>query len=577
MASNTTRSILNQLNQIQDSLSSVYEGEIKRAIEQDPQQAQLTIETLTWLYSAQRPLSSKELMNVLDATSGRGKASISAILESCSGLVWLDVTTGDIAFMHYSVHEFFDSYPGKDFLLGEGFIAVQCLDYLVGSSHSVSTVEELKDCLNDLPFYSYAASFWGRHCSHLKDPSPDLITLCRRLLIEEPNLTRALAHLTCQPQVDEFPSENRLFESSGLHLVCHFGIAWAIPIAVEKLALGLKDKRDSTPLHLTAEEGKLLKDEWGRTPLHLAAEEGFPECVEELRKRILLDPLEKDQFDKTAYHYAAMSKNPGLLQGLGHPREVLGRDNSGKYPLDYAASRGNVQVTRLLLDMSPSQDALRSALRTALENGKTEVSGTLLEYGPIPDGSHLLVAVKGGFETAVKQLLECGCAIDDAVDDEGTALHTAARTSILAFLIWNGANLEAGDKQGRTALACAVTKGDSEAVHTLLKAGAESKVIVHGEEEAVVYAAARGMTDITKLLLEAGTNAKPAAFAAVKHGQYEVMHQLLESGLAPDTSWNGRTLLQEANEAGSKTIEALLRSAGHYSSAPRFHHRITEI
>ncbi len=52
--------------------------------------------------------------------------------------------------------------------------------------------------------------------------------------------------------------------------------------------------------------------------------------------------------------------------------------------------------------MLPSQDTLRSALRAALANGKSEMSGTLLEYGAVPEGIHLLIAVKGGFETAVK-------------------------------------------------------------------------------------------------------------------------------------------------------------------------------
>lgn len=328
-----------------------------------------------------------------------------------SGLVQFDVITGDIVFMHYSVHEFFDTPPGKGFLLGEEFLACKCLNYLLESGHSVTTIKELKDCLNDLPFYSYAATFWGRHCSHLGDPRPNITALCRKLLIEESSLTRALAHLVCQPQVDDFASENRLFKSSALHLVCHCGIVWVIPAVVDKLAeeiTFLEDKSQSPSRYPDTEELHLPKDEWGRTPLHLAAEAGFPKCIKQLQEhtRNLLDPLEKDQFYKTTYHYAVMSNNTAALKALGVPiRSAFDRDKSGRYPLEYAASRGNVQSTQTLLAMSPSEDALQSALGAALENSKTEVSFMLLkifdQYRIKPNEAHLLTAVKGGFMTAV--------------------------------------------------------------------------------------------------------------------------------------------------------------------------------
>lgn len=120
------------------------------------------------------------------------------------------------------------------------------------------------------------------------------------------------------------------------------------------------------------------------------------------------------------------------------------------------------------------------------------------------------------------------------------------------------AHLEIKDKQGLTALAYAVAKGDSQAVGILLQGG----VVVEDKEEAVIYAACRGMIEITQMLLKAGADIKQAAFAATKHGQYYIVRKLLETGLAPDTTLNGRSLLQEANEVGFKEIEAMLRSAG---------------
>jgi hypothetical protein len=96
MASDSRRSIQIQLDQLQDSLLSVYWDEMIRVTQQDHQQRVLAIETLTWLYFAQRPLGSKELVDVLGMN-----VNISAILESCNGLVLLDVTTNDISFMHY--------------------------------------------------------------------------------------------------------------------------------------------------------------------------------------------------------------------------------------------------------------------------------------------------------------------------------------------------------------------------------------------------------------------------------------------------------------------------------------------
>ncbi|KAF8458302.1 ankyrin repeat-containing domain protein, partial [Terfezia claveryi] len=84
-----------------------------------------------------------------------------------------------------------------------------------------------------------------------------------------------------------------------------------------------------------------------------------------------------------------------------------------------------------------------------------------------------------GHASICKVLLERAgaiCSLQDTNEQDETPLHYAARSlwpsEIIAFLIDNGANIEAVNRSGRTPLHVAIVLNSIEAVRALLEKGA---------------------------------------------------------------------------------------------------------
>ena len=73
-------------------------------------------------------------------------------------------------------------------------------------------------------------------------------------------------------------------------------------------------------------------------------------------------------------------------------------------------------------------------------------------------------------------------------------------------LLKAGANLNAADSLGNTALHIASEKGDIECIHLLLDAGADVKKMNHGRSTPLLYAANYGCEQCVNLLLLAGAD-----------------------------------------------------------------------
>jgi ankyrin repeat protein len=543
---------------LQNSLSAVYQNELEQIKGQGQKERNLAIEAMTWIYHAERPMKTMELLDILDfrfsnsySASPSEPITISGVLNVCKGLLQAVLTTDTVSFVHFSVHEYLQGQTADHLILSEEIVAESCLNYLL---HSISDNTNL----NAAQFFSYAGNFWGSHYRHVGHETPLLLASCQRLLKDE-NAISVLYHFVSRRQdrespTKDHPTEERSGKPSGLHLLSYFGLDWGLPIAKE-----LDHSSD------------FLRDRFGKTPLHVAAEEGYPTCVQKL-----LDwdysAVDADDFGRTPYHYAALGGHLKALKALGLMKSptTLQPDNFGRTPLKYAIIAGRFGATCELLKISSHEGHLRDALQAALEGGDVKIVKVLLQSGAIPEYRHLLLAIKSGFEVAVKQLLEHGCTVNPPTDRCESALHAAVlarRNSILSFLVWNGANLEVEDEQGRKPLACAVERADYEAAQTLLQAGADPNVFID-TKSTIVHAASRGMSSIVELLLQAGSNMKDAALAATSHGQHEVLRLLLRSGLkvgpiaAADTEINGTSLLKEAVETGYKPVEALLRLSG---------------
>ena len=103
--------------------------------------------------------------------------------------------------------------------------------------------------------------------------------------------------------------------------------------------------------------------------------------------------------------------------------------------------------------------------------------------------------------------------------------------------IHGGANVNARDSCGSTALICAAKKGYLEAVKALIEAGA------HLSWEALMLAAKNGHVEAVNALIRAGASLKnsdgwTALMYAEEKGHAEVINALIEAGATPSRDYD---------------------------------------
>ncbi len=174
-----------------------------------------------------------------------------------------------------------------------------------------------------------------------------------------------------------------------------------------------------------------------------------------------------------------------LLKHGADPNAREAGDNT--YPLHWAAARKDVEVVRVLLDAGG--DAHGSG-----DLHELDVIGWAAVYrepGDDPSGvvsllvergarHHIFSAISLGDFDLIRKLVEENAETLDRrmsrFEDRQTPLHFAIhrkRYDILDLLIELGADLEAEDRNGHTALAVAMMRGDQEAIGRLHAAGAK--------------------------------------------------------------------------------------------------------
>ncbi|KAK3284471.1 hypothetical protein CYMTET_7880 [Cymbomonas tetramitiformis] len=267
-------------------------------------------------------------------------------------------------------------------------------------------------------------------------------------------------------------------------------------------------------------------DESGASVAHLAAAGGFVEVLLELEmqvhvaivlgaerdavsmtmKIISADLSHADNDGNTPAHRAAMVGEADSLRVLHELGVDLSHaDNEGRTPVEAGAARA-------LLEAGAGVNAGtgQRPLHAAAGRGTVEMVRELVEKSAEVDAEDgegrtaLTVALAFGQEAAARALLEAGAGVN-AGKGQWPLIHTAAEKGmeeVVRELAAKGAEVDAEDGEGRTALTVALAFGQEAAARALLEAGAG--VNAGTGQRPLHGAGVGGMVDFVRELLEAG-------------------------------------------------------------------------
>ncbi|HYS54417.1 MAG TPA: ankyrin repeat domain-containing protein [Thermoanaerobaculia bacterium] len=216
--------------------------------------------------------------------------------------------------------------------------------------------------------------------------------------------------------------------------------------------------------------------------------------VDKVRALIARDPslvrafsAHKAHHIRTGLHVAAMAGHLNvvrlLLENGADPNAREAGDNT--YPLHWAAASGNIEIVRALLDaggdvhgVGDAHDGGVIGWATNENEHRAEVVSLLVERGA---RHHIFSAINlGDLQLIEKVVEEDPAALDRRMSrfERGqTPLHAAInrkRYDILDLLIDIGADVEAKDMGGQTAMELAMLRSDQEAIGRLEGAGAKA-------------------------------------------------------------------------------------------------------
>lgn len=245
--------------------------------------------------------------------------------------------------------------------------------------------------------------------------------------------------------------------------------------------------------------------------------------------------------------------------------DVNGKDNLGSTTLDYAAGAGNVDAIKLLLARGArmkNEDGRESALNAAVQAEKAEAALVLLQAGADPNvkkgPSVLHEAAKTGLVKVVDYLLKKGADVN-AVNSSGlTPLAMAAtgdQLEVATLLLASGADVKLGDNN---ALICASSGASLELCGKLVRAGAEANARNKDGYSALMAAVDWGRMDLVRLFLEAGTQVTAKTISeAQKHGSAKGGKECVE--LLKAFNATGKLPATKAPEPKQKYPEAVVR------------------
>ncbi|EFA06237.1 hypothetical protein TcasGA2_TC009087 [Tribolium castaneum] len=271
--------------------------------------------------------------------------------------------------------------------------------------------------------------------------------------------------------------------------------------------------------------------------------------------------LTRDRTGKTPLHYCSTSDNICAAQAadlivMAAPDLVESHDDDGFTPLHLAVIAGNMPLVTFLLankaDVNAMDNEKHTVVHWATVCGETSALRAVLAAGaPVstPDVHggyplHYAAQMCGGDKDSnlgfqvLQTLLTHSDIVVSVEDDDGRqpllwAASAGSAKAVLA-LVRAGANVEAPDKDGLTALHCAASRGHTDCIDSLLTlCGATPDVIDSNGCTALHYAVTLGHADATALLLAHGADpnrqdrkGRTPAHCGCAKGQFETVKMI---------------------------------------------------
>uniref|UniRef100_A0A673WG36 Ankyrin repeat domain 52a n=1 Tax=Salmo trutta TaxID=8032 RepID=A0A673WG36_SALTR len=346
---------------------------------------------------------------------------------------------------------------------------------------------------------------------------------------------------------------------SVLYLASQRGYARCVEVLLAQGASCLlnENRHMWTPLHVAAANGHTeclhmlvdsgeeadltnITDTQEQTPLMLAVLGGHTDCVHLLLEKGAW-PDTKDKRGSTALHRgAALGRDDCVTAMLDHKASALCRDGQGRTPLHYAASRGHTDILANLLRAATRSDPLDSLLdheeytpsHWAAYQGQEDCLEVLLE--------HKTCSIQEGNSFTPLHCFHChvilispmmGCLSLCACR---TPLHAAACAEDVAGLqlvLRHGAEINAVDHTGRSALMVAADNGQSGTVAILLHRAKADLTLLDDNGNTALHLACSKAHEMCALLI-LGEIHNPTLINATNAALQMPLHLAARNGLA---------------------------------------------
>ena len=312
------------------------------------------------------------------------------------------------------------------------------------------------------------------------------------------------------------------------------------------------------------------KNNNGMTALMFSAAKGNTESAGVLIK-YGADVNANNNYGMTALMFTASNGHPEIAELLlKHGANVNAKDNDGDTALSMAEVNSCFDVAKVLRSYGakPKYEPPKpEPLNLNYEPPKPEPQPQVHETPPAPkpkrpamSDEDFIELCKSGNAVKVEEAIRNGANINAKNNKGWTALMWAAyygHAEVAEVLLKHGADVNSKDNDGWTALMWAASWGKTEVAEVLLKHGADVNAKANNGKTALMWAARNGHTEVAELLLKyrADVNAKDnggwtALMVAADWGKTEVAEVLIKHGAEVNArNNNGETALGHARNA----------------------------